>query len=135
MGELGARSALERGGERLHVQPVALDRDGKDLGSELAQNEQRAVIRGCLDDDRVAGLDHQLEQERVGLHRAVGGDHLLAIDAVTFGDPVAQGAVAARGPVRERALRIAREGSLGGGAEVVDRDDVERGGAAGERDR
>ena len=41
------------------------------------QAEQRAVVGRPLDDDGVAVADELVEQERVGLHRAVGDEHLL----------------------------------------------------------
>jgi hypothetical protein len=111
--------------EAVHVDAVLLERDREDLRVEAAQRQQRAVVGGCLHDDRVAGLHEQLEEERVGLHRAVRGDDLLAQDAVVFGDPVTQRDVAARSAVREGAGRVALEGAVGGRAEIVDGDDVE----------
>jgi hypothetical protein len=53
---------------------------------------------------------------------------------VLRGDPLEQVRIAGRGAIGERAGRIALEGALRGGLEVLDRDDVERGGAASERD-
>ena len=68
--------------ERADVDAVGLERDRQDLRAEVAQRQQRAVVGRRLDDHEVAGLDQLLEQERVGLHRAVGGDHLLGRHAV-----------------------------------------------------
>ena len=79
---------------------------------------------------------HQrVEQERVGLHRAVGDEHLLGRDAVALGDPRAQRQVADRGAVGGHAARIVGERLVGGGAQAIDVDDVERRRAAGKRDR
>ena len=137
-------SALEAGArpKLAHIIPnfqnpagATLSLDKRRRLLELAQREQRAVVRGPLDHDRVARLHLELEQEGIGLHRAVGGEHLLALHAVALGDPVAERAVAAGRAVRERALRIGVEGGLRGRAEILDGDDVERGRAAGEGDR
>ena len=102
------------------------------LGAELPQRQQRAVVGGRLDDHEVAGLDELLEQERIRLHRAVGGHDLLRLDAVLRGDPLEQRRIARRGAVGERARRVALEGALGGGLQIVDGDDVERRRAASE---
>jgi hypothetical protein len=51
---------------------------------------------------------------------------------VLLGDPRAQRRVADRRPVRGRPARVLGERGLGGGAQAVDVDDVERRGAAGE---
>ena len=56
---------------------VGLEVDHAHVRAAVAQVQQRAVVGRRLDDHRVAGLDEQLEQERVGLHRAVGDEHLL----------------------------------------------------------
>ena len=92
--------------------------------------EQRAVVGRRLDHHDVAGLDQRLEQERVRLHRAVGGEDAIRLDAVLRGDPLEQVRIAGRGAVRERARRITLEGALRSGPQVVDGDDVERRGAA-----
>ena len=82
MGELRRDAAVEQRRERLGVDAVILERDGVQVGAPAAQRQQRAVVGRALDDHRVALLDEQLEQERVGLHRAVGDEHLLGLDAV-----------------------------------------------------
>ena len=94
--------------ERGDVDPVGLELDHPHVGAAVAQRQQRAVVGGPLDDHRVAGLDQRVEQERVGLHRAVGDDHLLGRDLVALGDPLAQRRVADRGPVAGHAPRIGR---------------------------
>ena len=101
----------------------------------LAQREQRAVVGRALDDDRVAGLDELVEQERVGLHRAVGDHHLRGLDPVLLGDPLAQRRVADGGAVGGRAAGVVGERAGGGLLEPFDVDDVERRRPAGERDR
>ncbi len=101
----------------------------------LAQREQRAVVGGALDDHVVAGPHEVLEQERVGLHRAVGDEHALGLDAVAVGDPRAQARVADGGAVGGRARGVALEGAHGGVAQALDVDDVERRRAAREGDR
>ena len=73
-----------------------------------------------------------LEQERVGLHRAVGHEHALGLDAVAVGDPGAQPRIADRGAVGGRAGRVALERAHGRVAQALDVDDVERGRAARE---
>ena len=120
--------------QRVGVDPVALQLDHAHVGAAAAQVQQRAVIGRLLHDDRVAGLDQRLEEERVGLHRAVGDDDLRGVDAVLVGDPLAQRAVADGGAVGRGAGRIALEGAHGGGLEALHVDDVERRGAAGEGD-
>ena len=79
---LGRAPRLELRGERLDVDAVRLERNREDLGAELAQREQRAVVGRRLDHHDVAGLDQLVEQERVGLHRAVGGEQPVGLDAV-----------------------------------------------------
>ena len=63
------------------VDPVGLELDHPDVRAAVAQVQQRAVVGRRLDDHRVARVDQQLEQERVGLHRAVGDQHLVDLDA------------------------------------------------------
>ena len=82
--------ALERG----DVDAVRLELDRVQVRATLLERQQRAVVGGPLDDNRVAGLDERIEQERVGLHRAVGDDHLLGLDLMALGDPLAQRDVA-----------------------------------------
>ena len=132
--ERRVRAPLQRQLERLDVDAVRLERDGEQLRAELPQRQQRAVVGGRLDHHHVTGLDQLLEQERVRLHRAVGGEGPVRLDAVLRGDPLEQVRVAGRGAVRERARRVALERALSGGLQVIDGDDVERRGAARERD-
>ena len=75
--ELGLHAAGEQRAQRGRVDPVRLQLDHVQVGAAVAQVEQRAVVGRRLDDDRVARADEQLEEERVGLHRAVGDQHLL----------------------------------------------------------
>ncbi len=81
------------------------------------------------------GLHEVLEQERVGLHRAVGDQHALGLDAVAVGDPAAQARVADGRAVCGRARRVALERAHGRVAQALDVDDVQRRGAAREGDR
>ena len=132
---LGRKSgSLEQRLDAVDVDAVGLELDHPHVGAAVAQVQQRAVVGRRLDDHRVAGADEQLEQERVGLHRAVGDEHLVGLDAVLLGDPLAQRDVADRGPVGERAARVVGERALGGLLEALLIDDVERRRAAGEGD-
>ena len=83
-------SPAQQGGERVGVDPVGLQLDRVQARAALAQRQQRAVVRRALDDHLVAGAHELLEQERVGLHRAVRDEHALGLDAVAVGDPRAQ---------------------------------------------
>jgi hypothetical protein len=133
--ELGAEvGVLEQGRDAVDVDAVGLQLDHPDVGAAVAQVQQRAVVGRRLDDHRVARADEQLEQERIRLHRAVGDEHLVGLDAVLLGDPLAQRDVADRGPVRERAGRVVGERALGGLLEALHVDDVEGRRAAGEGD-
>ena len=134
--ELGVEvGVLEQGLDAVDVDAVGLELDHAHVGAAVAQVQQRAVVGRRLDDHRVAGADQQLEQERVGLHRAVGDEHLVGLDAVLLGDPVAQRDVADRSAVGERAARIVRERALRGLLEALLIDDVEGRRPAGEGDR
>ena len=93
--------------ERVDVDPVGLQRDRVHARAALAQRQQRAVVGRPLDDHRVARRDELVEQERVGLHRAVGDDHASRRDAVLLGDPRAQRQVADR-RCRRRSRRRGR---------------------------
>ena len=114
--------------------PSGLERDREDLGAEVLQREQRAVVGRGLDHHEVAGPHQLLEEEGVRLHRPVGGDHLLRLHAVLLGDPGDQPRVAGGGAVGEGPRGIALEGALGGRAKLVDGDDVERRSSPRERD-
>src|SRR6185436_3513598 len=72
--------------------------------------------------------------EGVGLHGPVGGDDTVWMHVVLARDPLDEPRIAGRGAVGERARGVALEGGLRGGAQAVDVDDVERGGAAREGD-
>ena len=135
MGEAGAQPVGEEPLERADVDPVVLELDGGDRGAALLEREQRPVVGRPFDDDRLAGADERVEEERVGLHRSVGGDHARRLHAVLLGDPLAERDVADRGAVGDGAARVLGERLLGRLAETVDVDDVERGSASGEGDR
>ena len=94
MRELRLQAALEQRAQLVDVDPVVAQLDHADVGAAAAQAEQRAVVRRLLDDHRVAFADEVVEEERVGLHRAVGDEHLLGLDAVLLGDLLAQRDVA-----------------------------------------
>ena len=132
--ELRPRAALERPRQRLDVEAVGLQRDREQLRAEVAKRQQRAVVARRLDHHHVAGLDQALEQEGVRLHRAVGCDHLLGRDTVLLRDPGHQRRVSRRGPVRDHRRGVLGEGAVGGGAQLVDGHDVERGRAPREGD-
>src|SRR4051794_10136130 len=128
----GAR--FERGSQSRDVDAVVLERDRKDLRAAVAQRKERAVVGRRLDHDEVAGLDEMLEQERIGLHRAVGHDHLLRRKLVLVGDPRAQGRVSDGRPIGTGAGGVVLERSLCSRLQVVDGDDVDRGCSACKRD-
>ena len=73
----GCTAVCEHRLQRLDADAVGLEVDHAHVRAAVAQVQQRAVVRRRLDDHRVARLHEQLEQERVGLHRAVGDQHLL----------------------------------------------------------
>ena len=131
----GSHAVVDQRRDAVDVDAVGLELDHADVGEALAQREQRAVVGRALDDDGVAGLDELVEEERVGLHRAVGDDDLGRLDAMLLGDPRAQRRVADGRAVRGGAARVVGERAGGRVLESVDVDDVERGRPAGERDR
>ena len=135
VGELRLRAGRQHPLDRRHVDPVRLELDRAHVRPAAAQRQQRAVVRGALHDHQVARLDERLEQERVGLHRAVGDHHLLGLDLVVLGDPLAQRRVPDRGAVRGDAARVGRERLPGRRLQPFDVDDVERWGPPGERNR
>ena len=132
---LGLAPAGQHPLDRADVDAVGLELDHAHVGAAVAQRQQRPVVGRPLDDHRVAGLDQRVEQERVGLHRAVGDQHPLGLDLVALGDPFAQRHVPDRRPVGGDAGRVLVERLLRGGAQSVDVDDVQGRGAAGEGDR
>ena len=134
--ELRARAArAEQPRQRLRVDAVGLQLDGVQRRAALAQRQQRAVVGRALDDHVVAGAHEVLEQERVGLHRAVGHEHALGLHAVAVGDPGAQARVADRRAVGGRPGGVAVERARGRVAQALHVDDVERRRAAREGDR
>ncbi len=133
--ERRAQATLEGGAQGGDVDAVVLERDRGDLGAALLEAEQGAVVAGLLDDHLRARRDELVEQERVGLHRAVRDDHVLGRDAVLLREVLAQRHVPDGGAVGRRARRIVRERPVGGSAEALDVDDVDGRRAAGEGDR
>ena len=78
----GRRRPSSSSRERVDVDAVGLQVDHADVGAALAQRRAACGRRSALDDHGVAGARPALEQERVGLHRAVGDEHLLGADPV-----------------------------------------------------
>ena len=132
VGELRAGPGGQHPLDRRHVDAVVLELDRPHVRAAVAEREQRAVVRGALDDHRVAGLDQGVEQERVGLHRPVRDEHPARLDLVALRDQLAQRRIPDRGPVGRRSGRIVGERALGGRLQSVDVDDVERRRAARE---
>ena len=58
--ELRPQPGRERGGERVDVEPVAVDGDGLDAGTVARIGHERAEVDRRLDDDRVAGLEENV---------------------------------------------------------------------------
>ena len=114
--------------------PSASSSTGCSWAPRWRSAQQRAVVGRALDDHLVARVDEVVEQEGVGLHRAVGDEHALGLDAVAVGDPGAQARVADGGAVGGRPIGVALEGPHGRVVEAVHVDDVERRHAAGEGD-
>ena len=109
---------------------------GHQLDAGAAEQQQRAVVGGLLDDHPVAGLEHVAEEQRRRLHRAVGDHHPLRLDPVELGcDPLAEARVAAPGAVGERPLPVVVERLRGRRADGLGGQDVGAGGAAGEGDQ
>ena len=133
--ELRLQAALEQRAQLVHVDPVLSQLDHPHVGAAAAQRQQRAVVGRLLDDDGVARADEVGEEERVGLHRAVGDEHLLGLDAELLGDVLAQRDVADRRAVGGDAAGVALEGAVGSVLQPVDVDDVQRRCAAREGDR
>ncbi len=73
--------------EGIDVEAVVVELDRDELGSHLPQAEQRAIVGRRLDHHLIAGLDEQAKEERVGLKRPVGGDHVLGPE-LAVGDPL-----------------------------------------------
>ncbi len=99
----GFYAAVEQRCERLGVDPVGLQLHRVHSRAALAQGEQRAVVGGALHDHVIPAFHELLEEERVGLHRAVGDEHPLGLHPVLVGDPRTQTGVADRGAVGGRA--------------------------------
>jgi len=125
------KGTLERG----DIETIRVEFDHPHICATLAQRQQRAIVGGPLDHDRVTGRHQHLEEEGVRLHRAVGDQHLLRGDAMTPGDPFAQRLVPDRGSIGGHARGVLRERGGRGGLEPLDVDDVQRGRTAGEGDR
>ena len=115
VGELRLRPGEQHALERGDVDAVVLELDGADIGAALLERQQRTVVRRLLDDHRVALGNERVEQECVRLHRAVRDDHLLGLDAVALGNPLAQRLVSDGGPISGETARVICERSLGGG--------------------
>ncbi len=134
VGELH-RAAGERRLERVEVEPVGLQRHRDQLGAGAPEQQQGAVVGGLLDDHPVAGLDHVAEEQRRGLHRAVGDHHLAGVDPVELArDPLAEPRMADPGSVGERLLPVVGERSVGRLADGGGGQDVGARGASGEAD-
>ncbi len=133
--QLRLRSGKQHALECRDVDPIRLELDHPYVGTPAAQRQQRTVIRWPLHDHRVASVHQRVEQKCVGLHRAVGDQHALGLDAMLLGDPPAQRQVADGRSVGGRTGRIVVERALRGGSQPLDVDDVQRWGTAGERDR
>src|SRR4051794_39098542 len=91
MDQLHRRALRDHALELVRVDAVGLEPDTDPLGAQALQQQQRAVIRGLLDDDAIAGPDEMLEEHRPGLERSVRDHHLPWIsEAVALGDPLAE---------------------------------------------
>ncbi len=134
VGELH-RAAGERRLEGVQVEPVRLQRHRHQLRARTAEQQQGAVVGGLLDDHAIAGLDHVAEEQRRGLHRAVGDHHLPGVDPVELGgDPLAEPGMADPGAVGERLLPVVGERSVRRLADGRGGQDVGARGASGEAD-
>ncbi len=131
----GPHPTVHQGPQRGHVDAVGLQVDRVHGGAALPQAEQGAVVGGGLDHHVVAWPHQRLEQEGVGLHGPVGHQHLVHVHAVLLRDPLAQRQVAAGRAVAERAGRVGAERFLRRLGQPLGVDDVQRRGAAGERDQ
>ena len=65
----------ERAGERVDVEAVVRELHLLDLGAQLAQDRERAVVAGRLDEEARAALDEVARRECEALERAVRDDH------------------------------------------------------------
>jgi hypothetical protein len=132
VGELRpGRAALER----VQIRSVGLERDGDELRAGLVQQQQRAVVRGLLDDHPVARSDEVAKQQGRRLHRAVRDHHPVGLDPMQLGDPLAQLRVPHAGPVGQGALPVALERAGGRLPHRLGGQDVGARRAAGEADR
>ena len=120
--------------ERVEVHAVVGERDRLDVGAEPAQDLERAVVAGRLDEDARARLDVVAGDEVERLQGAVRDHDPLDVDVVAVGDPLAQRQVAERRPVVERRGAVAREGGLRAVAELIDRQEIRARNAPGKGD-
>ncbi len=70
--ERGRLAGTQRRLERVGVEPVLVAVQGRDLGTELAQDLQRAVVRRLLDEHALPRRGEAPGQEDEALQRAVG---------------------------------------------------------------
>ena len=125
----------ERAGERVDVEAVVRELHLLDLGAQLAQDRERAVVAGRLDEEARAALDEVARREREALEGPVRDDHARGIDAVLLGNPLLEGRVAARRPVLERRCPVALECLARAVAEGRDRKEIRARHSACEGDR
>ena len=123
--EAWSQPGLKVGAQRGRVDPIGLEFDHLHVGAALQQPEQSAVVGRPLDDYRITGLDKFVEEEGIGLHRAVGDDHLLYANAVALGDPLAQRRVAAGRAITGHAARVFAKRFFSRSLQAFDVDDVE----------
>src|ERR687887_404149 len=119
--------------ELVQVQTVVVERDLAELAALVEQDPARPVVGRSL--DQHATRPERREDQVKGLQRAVGDDHPPRVDPVPPADPVAQGLVAKRAPVREDRRTIAAKRLAGAVGQLVDRQAIRRGNAARQRDR
>ncbi|GAA2760637.1 hypothetical protein F4554_005184 [Actinopolymorpha rutila] len=123
--------SLDRG----RVDAVGLQWRAHELGAGLLKQKQCAVVGGLLDHDAIATGDEVAEEERRSFHRAVGDHHLLRVDAVSLGDPLAEPRVPSPCSIAERVLPVRLEGMRGRLTHGLVREDVGARRAASKADR
>ena len=97
-----ARRPASSARQGLRVDAVGLQLDGVQPRRAGAARAACGRTTGARRPPRRRGA-RVLEQERVGLHRAVRDEHALGLDAMPVGDPGAQPRIADRGAVGGRA--------------------------------